>query len=417
MKKTAKGDIALCFPGEENWELWSADSKGRLAHTKGGKSQTAESPREFKDVSHFALPVTWTNCSPFWAATDNPAMLESIVGMRLETSGQKIEVSNGKHFDFDTVDREDGKTLVLPVSLVDIKGTLDLPKGDAEVFDVAPNLLAMPRNHLVLYRELGRWAACMTRNGRPVYFQALSAHEIDAGAVLELKCLLLQLHSQGVIKDLSGIVVWQPRLGESQRKLLEEELEMHVALEERPKPLLPEHPLDIVPRQVSLNREAEARSRKLKNWIAAAAMLFLAATAWFIWQDFSRRGAIANLQAEIAENQSRYGWIQPAGERWRSQQDAYDLNRFPIELIYRAVEDLPETGVRLTEFDYTRDRVMIRGEGSQTALVRNYTNQIKGRKDLQDYDWTFPPPKEDPKTNLASFEGTGKYRYGSSEAQ
>ncbi len=409
-KNTSNNEVALCYPGEEQWELWSGDLKKGLSHNPAGKHVVAASPTEFRGVTHYAFPVTSVFCSPFWAASEDDSLLPDVVEMRLEANGTRPDDGAGRHYDYTIIDRDEARCLLQPILLADGK-PIELPKGDSEYFDISPNYLPLPRNHLVIWRELGRWVAVATRKGQPVYFQALNSDEINEDASLELKCLLLQLHSQGVIEELSGIVVWTSALPEESRQLLENDLEMTVLFEDRPSPLLPEEPLDLLPSEVALNREAAARRQKIRNWVALAGLAYLLLIAFFGVQFYLMKRKVGKLDAAVKGLESEVGWIQPTADRWNSLSDAVSVERFPLELFYRVLEGLPERGVRLLDLDITGDRILVKGEATNRSIANRYVNQVKNNKTLQDYKWENPAFKMD-KNGIVTFEVKGDYLYG-----
>ncbi len=413
-KKNASSEIVLAFPGEEQWELWTGDTKkgrGVLRHEPSVKGALAQSPEEFKGVSHYAFPVTSVFCSPFWAAAEDESLIPDIVEMRLESNGTKPEYGLGQHYDYVSLDREEERSLLMPILLADGK-PIELPKGDAEKFDISPNFLALPRNHLVLWKELGRWVAVATRNGKAAYFQALNTQEINADATLELKCLLLQLHAQGVIEELSGVVVWSPELSEESRSLLENDLEMSVHMEDRPQPLLPEELLELLPNKVAANRQAAAKREKIRNIISTAALLYVLMLAGFAAFYFWKQREVEALGNTVKALENEVGWIQPTASRWNALADAIDVERYPIDLLLKVISDMPDSGVRVLDYDVNTSRVLIEGEAVNRSMANRYISKIKANKSLQDYEWEHPPFKMD-KSGIVTFELKGSYIYGS----
>jgi|MDTC01.1.fsa_nt_gb hypothetical protein len=408
--KSSNAEVVLCYPGETSWELWSNGGKGAtLYHDSSSKSQ-AESPMAFKGVTHYAFPVTSALCSPFWAASEDDSLLPDIVEMRLETQSIKPNSGLGQHYDFTALDRDENRTLLQPIMLPDGK-PVELPKGDVEVFDISPNFLPLPRNHLVIWRELERWVAVATRKGQPAYFQALNSDAINEEAVLELKCLLLQLHSQGVIEELAGIVVWTRDLSEEGRQRMEEELEMSVLSEERPHPLLPEEPLELLPSDVAAHRKTAAKRQKIRNWISAAALLYLLAVVGLGVNYFLKQRQVENLEASAQKLRKDVGWIEPTASRWNSLEDSYSVERFPIELLYRVLQEVPDRGIRLLDIDINGDRILLKAEATNRNLANRFVSDVKGNKTLEDYEWDHPPYKMD-KSGIVTLELKGKYIYG-----
>lgn len=413
-KSASSSEIVLAYPGEEHWELWTGDTKkdgGTLRQQSAERGGAASSPTQFKGVTHYAFPVTSVFCSPFWAAVEDESLVPEIVEMRLEANGTKPEFGAGQHYDYISLDREEERTLLMPILLAEGK-PIELPKGDAKHFDISANLLALPRNHLVLWRELGRWVAVATRKGKAAYFQALNASEIDDQAVLELKCLLLQLHAQGVIEELSGIVVWGSALPTEARELLEGELEMGVHSEARPHPLLPEEPLDLVPNSVASNREAAARRQKIRNWVSLAGLSYFLLLAGFGAYYFWRLQEVKALRTTVSTLEEEVGWIQPTADRWFALEDAVNVDRFPLELFLRVLENMPESGVRVLDIDINPDRISLRGEAVNRTMANRYISELEKNSSLQDYKWEHPPFKTE-KSGIVEFQLKGSYIYGS----
>lgn len=410
MKHPPKGEVVLCFPGAQQWELWNSDGSGGLRHESSAKAESGD-PSSFRNVTHHAFPVSAVTCSPFWAASEDDSLLPDLVEMRLETQGIRPDSGSGRHYDFWRLDRDENRSLLQTIVLPDNR-PLALPRGDIETFDISPNFFPLPRNHLVLWKELGKWVTVATRNGRAVYFQGLTASEIDEDAVLELKCFLIQLHSLGLIEELAGVVIWGDLLPEASCREIENELDLSVLSEERPSPLLPEEPLDLLPKQVAEEREIASRRQKIRNWATAAACLYLLVAASFVVLYFMQKRHANTLQGEVARLQQEVGWIGPAAERWNRLEDAWNIERYPLDLMLRIIADLPETGVGLTDIDITTDRILLKGEGSNISLVRAFLSSLKRSALLEDYEWEGPPPKMD-QTGITTFEITGKYRYGS----
>ena len=412
-KSASSSEIVLAYPGEEHWELWTGDTKkgsGVLRHDASGKGN-ADSPSEFRGVSHYAFPVTSVFCSPFWAAAEDESLAPDIVEMRLEANGTKPDYGMGQHYDFITLDRQEERSLLMPILLADGK-PIELPKGDAEHFDISPNFLALPRNHLVLWRELGRWVAVATRKGQAAYFQALNSTDLNADAMLELKCLLMQLHGQGVIEDLTGIVVWSRQLDEESRALLEAEAEMNVHVEDRPLPLLPERMLDLLPNSVAANRETAAKRQKIRNWVSAAALFYILMLAGLAAFYFWKKQEVSKLTDSVGQLRKDVGWIEPTANRWNALGDAINLDRFPLELFLRVLQDMPESGVRVLGYDVNTDRILLKGEAVNRSIANRYISKLKANKTLEDYEWTHQPFKMD-KTGIVTFELKGNYLYGS----
>ncbi len=404
----------LCLPGEKEWEVWQQGSDGRWHFREGDRAAKAS---ELSDITDYAFPVATVTVSPFWAVSEDPDLIPGLVAMRLESLGLKPEPPVGKHWDYRKLEEDGQRTLVLATVLEDGR-PLDLPKGGAEIFDLSAQLYAMPRNHIVLWRELGRWVAAVTRNGRLIYSQGLTAGRLDADAAMELRCLMLQLRGQGVADHFSGLVVWGD-LDEASRqdlKTLESELGIEVGQESRPEPLMPEAPLALLPRAVAEEDALALRRKRIRSLVMLGAGLYLLAVGAVVLMLFLEKKKTENLKTEIASLDTE--WILQTQNRWNSLQPAIDGDRYPVEMLHRCVMPLAKVkGVRLLLVTIDLRRIFIRGEAMSSTAARTYQNMMVGEENLNTYEWTPQSINVDPETKVATFEIEGKYLYAAAESQ
>ena len=409
MKKLSK-DARLCIPGEKTWEVWKLGSGDHWVR----QSETAESPAALSNIEVFAFPVSGVTSHPFWAVSEDESLLDDMVSIRLETQSLMPNAPKGKHWEHRMLETDGARFLVMATVLEDGR-PVELPKGDAEVFEVTPNLYPLPRNHVVLWKELDRWVVCVTRNGSPVYFQALTVGELDEAAVLELRCLLLPLQGQGLTDRLSGIVVWDQTTGAETMDTLAKGLELPVALEDRPAPLLPEKPLELLPQLVAENREAAERRRRIRNIITLAALAYLAVAGYFFYQIFDAKKKLAVLREENKMLNKQVGWIGPTQQRWDGLEVAIDAKRYPVEIVNRVLSKKPAKGLRLTRVDVNPKTITVQGQATNPSLARNFCNGLKKIEGLrEDYEWKAPELSINP-DGTAVFTVKAKHLYSMQE--
>ena len=117
-------------------------------------------------------------------------MLGNLVEMQLEKSGLKPEPGSGRMLDYrtvQTVDSGEGRRHLILATVLNADYHHPLPNKGAEEFDVSARFLTLPGNHIVIWRELGRLVAALTRGGELVYFQGLNSSEFDSAAVQEIR--------------------------------------------------------------------------------------------------------------------------------------------------------------------------------------------------------------------------------------
>lgn len=187
---------------------------------------------------------------------------------------------------------------------------------------------------------------------------------------------------------------------------------MSVLTEERPQPLLPEKLLDLLPNVVAENRETAAKRKKIRNWISAAALFYILLLAGFAAFYFWKSREVEDLSAGVENLRDEVGWIEPTAGRWNALEDAINIDRFPLELFLRVLEDMPDEGVRVLDYDVNTNRILLKGEAVNRSMANRYVSKLKANKSLSDYEWTYPPFKMD-KTGIVTFELKGAYLYGS----
>ena len=438
-----EGDTAICFPGEEHWELW------RLKSGRFELADTMEPLRPFKSASHYAFPVHSAFGVPIWAGTDDPDMLDDLVDMQLEKQGLKPEPGPGVVLDYrKTVSVEMqaqspkldqsaaldfGKTTSLdaapaaeaeaetgPTTRNLILATVlnpnyehPLPRSGSDQFDVSPRFLVLPGNHIVIWKELGRLVMALTRGGQLVYFQGLSSGDLDAATVHEVRCVLLGLQGQGVVAEPSGIHLWVEDVDDGAGAMLQEELGLDAIVTLRPDPVLPATDPVLVPTEVAVSRIEKRRAAKMRNIFLACAACYLALVGWYLFDYFKVLKEEERLAARAEELRPQAEWMRPFKNRWLSVEPVIDKSLYPAQVVHHLAGILPER-VNITSFTAENGQITILGESSNTTIGRLVLPNLQKEKGLSDYNWrwvTRPAVDSRRKDNTASFRIVGEYKY------
>ena len=328
MSKQNNKDTSICFPGEEAWELWKMKS-GVFELVETAVMEDGGVTKPFKSATHFAFPIVSAFAVPVWASSEDKNVVNGVVEMHLEGLGVQPGNPVGQLVDHRVALRKDGRSLVLATVLSE-GYELSLPRQNPDHFDISARFLVLPSNHITVWKELGRLVLAVTRDDSIVHFQALSSEQIDSEAVREIKCLLMQLSTEGVLNAPAGLVLWVAGVDEEIVELAGRELDMKVLRDLRPPPVLPEKGSVLLPSVVAVQRQTAARRRKIANIALAALVIWGALIGWKIW-DFSVADKAAKDSIRKRNNlTARAKWIPSFEERYNELRPAIEVERYPI---------------------------------------------------------------------------------------
>ncbi|MFV1995483.1 MAG: hypothetical protein ACC661_08600 [Verrucomicrobiales bacterium] len=406
---------ALFLPGAEVWELWRRGESGGfdLAETT---ELVSAAPGEVPPGVHFAYPVLSAFAVPFWASSDDPSILEDLGDLQLEKLGLKPANLVGNLREFRVVDTVGNRSLVVATVLAPKEET-GFSRQSPVGFEVTPFLYQLPNDSVTIWRELGHLVLAVTRNEVPIYFHAMAAAEIDAGAIQEIRCVLLQLTTQGVIDAVDQVVLW---LGLERdpgvEPLVRGELGLPVRFGESPRPSLPAEAGALVPEEVAQRRLQRKKGRRLRSRLLLGALLYLLVIGAFVGRLLLVEREAEELRALIARDQPQADDIRETMLRWESLRPAIDADTYPMELLLKCVEVLPPRGVRLTQFQLTNNEIFLKGEASSAPEAIKFKGVLTKDPMLSDYEWNFPQPVIVPNKG-ATFQTKGTLKYAAAQEE
>ncbi len=416
--------VSLAIPSENGWELWQRQGG---AFELVGREDIDEDGNvgRFRTASHYAFPVLSVFTVPLWVNTDDPALLQGLVEMQLEKLGLKPDGGQGKLMDYKMAlvgdpGAQEGaapRNLVL-ATVLSSNFKHSLPRQAPQFFDSSPRFYILPGNHVILWKELGRIVVAITRSDQLVYSQALSSHSIDANAVQELKCLLMELSMQGVVSKPAGIILWTDAIAEDGIESLERSLDLKVRRDEKPEPVLPAKSSKLVPAEVALLRLEQKRREKRRIALLAAAAVYLVVAAFLAVDYFLKVRELKGYQAEVAALEPKVGWMGAFRTVWDQVEDTIDAERYPVEILHRLQSILPPKGVGFTSYVSEGPLITIDGVGINTAELNKYGSKVFNSELLDDYEWQWlqlPTVDTRKRDRTATCRIQGKYKYGQIE--
>lgn len=403
-----KTEAALFLPGPEYWEIWKSNGDGAFRREETTEWDTL-SPEKVPGGVRFAYSVTSAFAVPFWAATSDPALLEDVGDLQLEKLGLKPSTIMGKLREFNVIDQVGGRSLAVATVLAPPPGT-GFSRQPPESFQVSPFHYRLPNDSVTVWRELGRLVMTVTRNETPVYFAALSAAEIDAGAMQEIRCILLQLGTQEAIPGIDELVLWLgPERDEKIEALVKKELGVPMRFAAPPAPGLAARESTLVPEEIATVRHQREQRRRWRNRLVVAALGYMIVIGIFVGRYILTQRKANALRDEIAMNSPDAEAVRSTMARWESLRLAIDVDSYPAETLLKVSSLLPPRGVRLTEFEVDDNSILLKGESSSAPEAIKFKGVLMGAPSLAIYEWNFPQPIIVPGKG-ATFIATGKLK-------
>ncbi len=394
---TSGGPMAVLFPGENAWELWRgrAGEPLDLHHRFESSDLAAFQAVSRKDTSAarrvVGLPVHSVVALPMWVTVpgESENEIRQAAELQLERAGLRAR-NESQGVDFSLIEKENSRSLILAQGLTDHTPTLAEQSQLATDHIAAPFLLPLPPNHLTIWRELGRLVAAITRQGRVVFFDALSAPELDTTAIQEIHRMAAQLSLLDMLNTVEGIMLWTP---EGDAQSIADATGLGVDRADRPGPVFAENlSSQLEPRSARIARQRTQqrdRSQKTLKMIGvgagAVALVISAVLVWLNWQRNVLRNEVASLRPQAAQ-------VEAMRERWASVAAAVDKDGFVLETLL-VIQSLPAAeSVSLDKFDRRADRISIEGTAPSATQALRFLDALSGSDAFADYDWTFPQP-------------------------
>jgi hypothetical protein len=405
--KNPKSEMSLLCPGEEGWELWKQGPVNGFQPAGSPPTSPDGTVTSVMGARVFAFPVRAAFSVPLWVPSVDPEAVAGALDMQLEKLNLKEDEGGGRLVQQQTLEQSDGQTLAL-ATVLNERQLKSFPGGGIpEQFEITPFLFDLPENSLVLWRELGKVVAVVTRRDRPVHFQTLGAPAVTPAAVHELELVLMQLDMQGMDGGLEQVVLWTEAVDPEGEAALRQAFGVPVVRRKKPVPVLPEVPAPFLPRQVAEARIEAARRQRTRRLLGLAALVYAAIVAAYGF--FAVRDILAarQLKAQRDALESIAGGVDGERARWLAMLDVTHADRYPLERFYQVAKTLEEgSQVRLTKFTFEPNKLVVAGEAENIPRAINYQNSLSRDPGLADYEWDKTAPRGE-KNGFASFQVVG----------
>jgi hypothetical protein len=337
------------------------------------------------------LPVAAAYSAPFWVPSIEDDVIEGATDLQLEKMNLKLDEGLGRLIDTRTMEATEGQTLRL-ATVLNEKALTAWPREIPRRFEISPNLFYLPDNDLVIWKELGKIVAILTRNGRAIQSQTLNSSSVDAQAVHDIQVLLMPLEMQNIVSELDSVRLWTDAVEPGADKWLGEALGVPVRREAKPTPTLPVETSPLLPHAIAQARVDRSKAARFRQGAMAFAAVYLIGATAFIWSCWKPMQETKKLITERDTLSQLNGWVDPEKSRWIRVLDVCHADRFALERFRQCTAMLDEKyGVRLSKFTFETHKITILIEGQDMQRNYRYLNDLKKEPMLQEYTWDSPP--------------------------
>lgn len=401
MAKTRKRSCELLLPGAKVWQSWTGAEGASCHHSRDEDSAGAAFAREAQHRV-LALPATHFWVLPAWLKGE-PEHLRSMALLHLERMGVKAG-DEETAVQVRTISGKEGahltRILALKDQAVPLSDTARLPD------EVTLHALCYPlvQNSITIFRELGRLVIAMTSGTQLIYCAPLSASRLDGNALAELNNICLQLGFQGVLGRLESIVLW---IDEGDTAQIQRITGLTAYRCDMPAPTMPECGSSLLmPEDVSVERQNQAgRARTRFMMLTAGAVIAatIALVATLTSLALQERNMLRDKVAGLSPHESQ---VMDNKKAWQEAAPAVDPSTWPQQLLLHCMEPESSSEASITHWEWTPDRMSIRGRMPNWSLALQYTKEVSEIEGLGMFGWEMPAPVI-ASDNSATFEMKG----------
>lgn len=401
MAKTRKPPCELLLPGAQVWQSWTgAEGAACLLHAE----QSAQGASFGKDAQRrvLALPAVHFWALPAWLK-GQPEHLRSMALLHLERMGIKAE-DDETGVQVRNMQAKEGAYLTRILALKDLAtpltDTARLPD------EVTLHALCYPlvQSSLTLFRELGRLVVAITSGPQLIYCTPLSASKLDGNALAELNNICLQLGFQGVLGRLESIVLW---IDEGDIDQIQRVTGLTAYRCDMPAPTMPERGSSLLmPQDVTAERQSQMRRAKTRFMALVAGTVIAAAIALVATLTSLALQERNMLREKVAALTPRASRVMDHKKAWHEAAPAVDPTTWPQQILLHCMEPESSRETSITHWEWTPERMSIRGRMPNASLALEYTQALKTIEALAPFALDGPPPVI-ASDNSATFELKG----------
>jgi len=386
----------LLLPGETGWEIWTGSPSTGFTLKSATEAQTASELTGLPAGDVILLfPVKAITTVPLKVPTEDEAMFADLAALHAERIGLRPDPLAGQLTDHFVIARENETATIVSV-LLRPPTDADIPTRGPKEFDISSRVLPLTGDEIGIWKEFGRWVFAISKGGNLIYTQATTAasHSPDDSVIRDIRLALIQLSLQDIAVEPTKILVWTGSEGVSSTAL-DEAFGLRVEISPRPIPVLPTLRSKLLPADVRAARRAAQRRQTITLALAAVAVIYLAAIAWFgfgLWKDSSETKKLLQ-QAEAAAPEGAAYTTHLA--KWNELSEAIEIENSPVDILSRVARNIPlNSNLRLRTAEISAAEIKLVGEAPQSPAVNQFSLRLNQSNELAGFTWQTPEPQQ-----------------------
>lgn len=382
----SQAPLHLLRPWGEQWQLWKrVRANAPWALAKSGDLATLRPPAG----TLCAVPARLVVAVPFWLESAGGEADLEMARLEIEMKGLASSDRLEHDVSLDFLERNESQTLTLgKVFPPDLPG---LEKIDDASYEASPTLLVLSDHTLHLWRELDDLVAAMMRQGRLVCWETMhwtrNAREIEVW----LGCLTQQLKAELHLESPLRLKEWVGIFEEAPEGFQREPVLSEADRIEGPA-IATDFPGNWRPLPARLAAQTRQQKVFLIRVLAAAACLVFLLASLAVSSLLRTQWKIRNADAALASLEQEVAPLRSAAGRWNRMESAVDQRLFPLEVLHTVVQSMGSTGVRLTVFEISSDKVLVEGEASNVSAATEFYKTLQDNRETAALSWEMPPP-------------------------
>lgn len=388
-------------PWRDEWQLWRSPKKAvGLVLEQSGPLETLRTP----ESSCCAIPARMVVSVPFWVEASDVDAAREIALLEVEMKGLASGERLGTDVEISILKSDEGRAMVRadiypadwPGSLAALKGSRFLP---------SPMLATLGVDAVHLWRELDDLVAVVVWDGQVVCWETTHWPNETAAVASWLQCLMIQLEDELKLPEPFQLKEWFGIFAEVPQMFKRVAFFGDADCDKGPSPK-PEAPpgrwLPAAARRLRIDRQQRSRTMRIAGLVlavlAVAGATLVALNLRLDWQLREVDREIVRLEAEVEPSYR-------IASRWNDLEVAVDERFHPLEILRDIVGAISPTGVRLTVFQMSVDRVLVEGEAENVSAATAFFRAVQADS-KSGLHWEMAAPALQP-NNTARFAITG----------
>ena len=371
------------------------------------------------DSITIAIPVSQLISLPVLVPVDDRTVAEGVAMTELEDLGTRTpltgsQISHAGYIPYSQNGTDPQRGWGYGLTVVPA-----LPEGEDIHYAPSPLLLELPEDGVAIWKEFGQLVAAWTSEGHLRHCSPLSSGRPDSNLAHEIITITRRLSEDGHLGCWPMIRLFGSEVADEAdadfSRIITEATENAPAFKEALRPCFPTDPLPpIVPEALAARLAAR---RRISTILLATSSFLVVLILGLLFLAGATRLSEARLndrQAWLNENALDVERIRSTRERWQSMAGALEPEEFPIELLYQCVLLMPESGVRLTDFEFGNGKLAVSGVATTARQALAYRDQFDREGPLAVFRWKLPVPNI-LRDGQASFRAEGENVYANDD--